>query len=677
MADADKSKSKVAPVLLTGAGLLAAAVVAFGAGYLVRGGCAPAATAPPAPAVTPQVQAAPSSATVWTCSMHPQVRQPKPGRCPICAMALIPLTGDQQAGAGPREFATTDEGRALMEIETAPVERKFVTATVQMVGKVEYDETRLAYITAWVPGRLDRLFVDYTGVPVRKGDHLVEMYSPELLSAQEELIQALAATANLGASDSRLVREATQAMIVAAREKLRLFGLKVEQIAEVEKRGKVSDHITIYAPIGGIVVHMNALEGMYVNTGTRIYTIADLSRVWVKLDAYESDLGWLRYGQAVEFTTVAYPGETFTGTVAFIDPILDERTRTVKVRVNAPNAEGRLKPGMFIKALVRSRVAAGGRVMDAHLAGKWMCPMHPDVVKDGAGSCDICEMPLVRTESLGYVSIDPAKADKPLVIPASAALVTGKRAVVYVEVPGRDRPTYEGRQITLGPRAGDYYLVRDGLREGERVVVKGNFKIDSALQIQAKPSMMSPEGGAAPAAHHHGDRPSPARLKAVSESVRNAFAQVLAGYMAIQTALASDDLPGAAKAANEAQTVLDELRKRPPTGDGYQEWAQEAAELPNILTRAAGAKTIEDLRGAFALLSEQTIALARRFAAAGGPTVFVLHCPMAFSNRGANWLQRDREVRNPYFGSAMPRCGDVKETIPPQADGAEGGHRHE
>ena len=180
------------------------------------------------------------------------------------------------------------------------------------------------------------------------------------------------------------------------------------------------------------------------------------------------------------------------------------------VRDNAPNADGRLKPGMFIKALVRSQVAAGGRVMDARLAGKWMCPMHPDVVKDAAAACDICEMPLVRTESLGYVSVDPDKADKPLVVPASAALVTGKRAVVYVEAPGRDRPTYEGREVALGPRAGDYYLVRDGLAEGERVVVKGNFKIDSALQIQARPSMMSPEGGAAPPAHPQGDRPPPA-----------------------------------------------------------------------------------------------------------------------------------------------------------------------
>ena len=501
MADVRNPGRRAFAAALKAFGLLAAVALAFGAGYLVRWGGAPAESPTPGPAGAGLEPHPPETAAVWTCSMHPLIRRPKPGRCPICGMALIPVARHEAAGG--REFVTTEESRRLMQIETAPVERRFVTATLRMVGTVEYDETRLAYITAWVPGRLDRLFVDYTGVPVRKGDHMVEIYSPELLSAQEELLQALKAVKGLQASDSSLIRETADATVDAVRDKLRLWGLKPEQIAEVEKRDKPSDHVTLYAPAGGIVVHKNAVEGMYVTTGSRIYTIADLSRVWVKLDAYESDLAWLRYGQQVEFSTVAYPGEAFTGTVAFIDPVLDARTRTVKVRVNAPNAEAKLKPGMFVTALVRSHVAAGGRVMDARLAGKWICPMHPDVIKTDAGPCDICGMPLVRTESLGYVSLDPDKADKPLVIPATAALVTGTRAIAYVEVPGRDKPTFEGREILLGPRAGDWYLVRGGLKEGERVVVKSNFKIDAALQIQARPSMMSPAPGEAEGDSRH------------------------------------------------------------------------------------------------------------------------------------------------------------------------------
>ena len=440
-------------------------------------------------------------AEVWICSMHPQIRRSQPGKCPICPMDLILVSDYSKKMSGMRELTISEAAKALMDIETAAVERKFVTAEIRMVGKIDYDETLLAYITAWVPGRLDRVFVDYTGVEVNKGDHLVEIYSPELLSAQAELLQAIEAVKRLEKSDVSIVREATEATVVAAREKLRLWGLTPQQIAEIEKRGKATDHLTIYAPIGGVVVHKNARQGMYVKTGTRIFTIADLSYVWVKLDAYESDLQWIRPGQKLEFTTVAYPGEKFTGWVSFVDPILDETTRTVKVRITAPNVRGRLKPGMFVKAVVRVRAPASGKTMDAELAGKWICRHHPDVVSDVSGKCSKCGWAMVKAESL-YGDASTGE-EKPLVIPASAVLKTGTRAVVYVEVPGKDKPTFEGREILLGPRAGDYYLVRSGLKEGERVVTRGNFKIDSALQIQAKPSMMSPAGGPGAGSHSH------------------------------------------------------------------------------------------------------------------------------------------------------------------------------
>lgn len=450
--------------------------------------------------------------SLWTCSMHPEVRLPAPGRCPKCGMTLIPLETAGAEMAGVPQLTVSPQARALMGIETAPVERKFVTAEIQMVGKVDFDETRQATITAWVPGRLDRLYVDYTGLPVRKGDHMVLLYSPELLSTQTELLQARSAVKDLSGSTVEIVRTTAEATVTAAREKLRLLGLTPEQIAELERTGQASDRVTIYAPVSGIVTRKDALEGMYVSTGTPIYTIADLSAVWVKLDAYESDLIWLRYGQTVEFTTVSYPGEIFRGRVAFIDPVLNALTRTAKVRLDVPNADGRLKPEMFVKAVVRANVAAGGKVMDPDLAGKWICPMHPSVVKSAAGTCDICGMPLATTESLGYVSAGAAAAEAPLVIPVSAALTTGKRAIVYVELEGTDQPTFRGREVLLGPRAGDYYLVRGGLSEGERVVMRGNFKIDSALQIQAQRSMMLPQthparqGGAAtsPSAEGHG-----------------------------------------------------------------------------------------------------------------------------------------------------------------------------
>jgi Cu(I)/Ag(I) efflux system membrane fusion protein len=471
------------PVLVTAAAGLVLALAALAVGYGLGGRRGEG-------TVTRAARDGQMKVRFWTCSMHPQIKQPEKGLCPVCAMDLIPVSegGGDEAG-GPRRMVMSEAAQALAEIRTAPVERKFVEARVRMVGKVDYDETRVQHITAWFPGRLDRMYVDYTGIPVKKGDHLVYIYSPQLLAAQEELIQAKRAYGDALKGSSKFMKESSKATLEAAREKLRLWGLSAEQIAGVEKAGKARDHMTVYSPQSGIVITKHLNQGAYVKTGSRIYTIADLTRVWVRLDAYEADREWIRYGQNVEFTTEAYPGRVFRGKVTFIDPILDARTRTIKLRVIADNSDGRLQPGMFVRATVRPRVAAGGKVMDPSLAGKWISPMHPEVVKDRPGKCDVCGMPLVKAEEMGYVS---PKSEAPLVIPASAPLITGTRAVVYVRAPKAKRPTFEGREIVLGPRAGDYYVVRAGLQAGERVVVNGSFKIDSALQIEARPSMMNP-----------------------------------------------------------------------------------------------------------------------------------------------------------------------------------------
>lgn len=436
------------------------------------------------------------AATIWTCSMHPQIQLPKPGQCPICGMDLIPLD-DQDDDPGPRALSMSESDRALAEIQTTRVERRFVESEIRMVGKVTYDETKVRSVSAWVPGRLDRLFVDYTGTAVAEGDHMVLLYSPKLLEAQGSLIEAAKSLAETANETSRFLRDSARRHLESEREKLRLWGLTDEQIAAIEKRGTVEPHIQINSPLSGVVIHKNAVEGMYVQTGTPIYTVADLSEVWLELDAYEMDFSWIRYGQAVEFATEAYPGETFAGWISFVPPYLNETTRTKKIRVNVGNEDLRLKPGMFVRAVVRSKVATGGRVMAPDLANKFICPMHHEIVKDESGTCDVCGMALVTTESLGFVTAeDPAQA--PIVVPTSAVLLTGRRGVVYVAVPDRERPTYEGREVVVGPRAGDWYVIKEGLSEGEVVVTNGNFKIDSALQILAKPSMMSlsGEGGA-------------------------------------------------------------------------------------------------------------------------------------------------------------------------------------
>jgi len=633
-----KQRAALAAVLGAAVALTVVVAVAHSVGYQ-RGGSG-----------TPTVDAAPgeAAATTWTCSMHPQIQLPKPGKCPICFMDLIPLSDDSTGTGHPRQLKMSPSAVALAEIQTTPARREHVTKTVRMFGKVEFDETRVSNITAWVPGRLDRLFVDFTGVIVRKGDHLVELYSPSLIVAQRELIATWRAQQRLPEKDRGL----TAANLRSATEKLRLLGVLPEQIEEIKRLGKPIDHLTIYAPIGGIVIEKHANEGMYVQTGTKIYTIADLSTVWVFLDAYESDLRWLRYGQQVRFTTESHPGEVFDGRIVFIDPILDKKTRSVKVRVNVSNPQGKLKPGMFVRARAESRLAAGGKVFDPSLAGKWISPMHPEIIKDGPGKCDVCGMDLVPAEELGYRAPDK-NLPAPIVIPATAPLITGKRAVVYVRLPGEEQPVFEGREVVLGERAGDLYLVRHGLEEGDLVVTRGNFKIDSALQIQARPSMMSPDDTAA------------GEALTIPSRFREQLAPVYDAYLELQTALADDRLPEAKKALGRLQSSLSEPDELLLDDRPRQAWRTVKMELAGAIGEKWQDADVDEIRKRFEPLSNTMLSLAAKFGHVRDAPLHRAFCPMAFDDKGAAWLQSGKKIANPYFGHQMLRCGAIQREFPP------------
>ena len=552
--------------------------------------------------------------TIWTCSMHPQIRRDGPGSCPICGMDLVPV---RESADGVRTVSISSEIKSLMNVQVSPVRRQYVTADVRMVGKIEYDETRLAHITAWVPGRLERMFVDYTGVEVNKGDHMVQIYSEALYTAQEELLAAT--RRDRPQSSSRFIEPLDLAE--SAREKLRLLGLTPEQIQTIEQRGKSSETVTIYSPVGGVVVGKLKQEGDRVQTGDRIYTVADLNHLWVQMDAYESDLAWLRYGQDVEFTTEAYPGEVFHGRIAFIDPVLNEDTRTVKVRVNVSNDDGRLKPEMFVRAIVKSNVAAGGRVLDASLAGKWISPMHPEIVKDQPGDCDICGMPLVRAESLGYVTAEPTDAAKPLIVPTSAVLLTGTRAIVYVQIPDADKPTYEGREIVIGPRAGDFYLVKSGLNEGDLVVTNGNFKLDSALQISAKPSMMTPQGGGG-GGHNHGGMEMPKADEGVTmnassmelvAAVRDAMQGIVEQYKTIQEKVEAANLAEIRAGYDELGKAVEAVPADLIGPDMRPQWFEIAMLLRNDVTEGREVDSMREADRVFALTRQHVDQMKAQF----------------------------------------------------------------
>ncbi len=573
--------------------------------------------------------------TTWTCSMHPQIQQPEPGKCPICGMDLIPLKSDSSNDIGPRAMRMSASARALADIQTVEVKRQFPEAQIRLVGKLGYDETKVKSLTARFPARIDDLFVNFTGVEVQKGEHLARVYSPDLLTAQKELLTAYRSDPN-----SSITR--------AAQEKLRLWDLLPEQISAILENDEARDHFVLSAPVGGVVVTKNVKEGDYLKTGEPLFKIVDLSQLWLYLDAYESDLAWLHFGQDVSFSVESFPGEMFHGKVSFIEPEVNQTTRTVSVRVNVSNTDRRLKPGMFARGTIQARMALGGKVFVPELAGKWISPMHPEIVKDAPGQCDICGMDLVSAEELGYVQEGEESA--PLVVPLSAVLRTGKRAVVYIEIPDTERPTYEGREVVLGPRAGDLIIVNEGLNEGDRVVTQGAFKIDSALQIQAKPSMMNPEGGGPAPGHNHGQgttNVAPTAADADLSITTEVAKKLMPSYLELQKALASDNL----EASKEQLKTMMEI-----TG--------HTGLLPELFHAMLSAETLDTVRKPhFDTLSTAMIAAVKADSHAFEGDVYQMHCPMVYGATGADWLQTTDDLQNPYFGSMMLTCGEVMQNL--------------
>lgn len=372
---------------------------------------------------------------VWTCSMHPQIKQDKPGKCPICGMDLIPLKTSGKGGDGvvdPNAIQLSEEAAALANIQTTKVSRQNPVKDVQLYGTIQADERLLQSQTSHVSGRIEKLFINFTGETVRQGQTIATIYSPDLLNAQQELLEAVKMQAQ------------QPALLLAAREKLRLWKLNDDQIAEIERSGNASPLVSIKANTSGIIVAKKVSQGDYINQGSVLFDIANLSQVWAMFDAYEVDLPFLRVGDKIEFTLQALPGKTFSGRISFIDPILDKTTRTAKVRVETANPGLQLKPEMYANAIIKA--------------------------------------PLKQYNN-------------EMVIPKSAVLWTGKRSIVYVKQPNMESPTFMLRQIELGPSLGASYVVISGLNDGEEIVTNGTFTVDASAQLEGKLSMMNLETG--------------------------------------------------------------------------------------------------------------------------------------------------------------------------------------
>lgn len=574
----------------------------------------------------------------YICPMMCTPPSTEPGRCPVCAMELVEATG----GGGGDGISVTIEpsARRLVGIQTAMSKMGEVTRTIRTIGSIDYDESKRSTISAYIDGRLEKLYANYVGMRVSEGEDLALIYSPKLYSAQTEFLSSL--------ERERLGRLGGGNHLASiAQENLSELGMTDAQIEALRKSRKAESRIRIKSPQSGTVIEKNAVEGDYVTTGQIIYRVADLSSVWLMLDLFPDDASAVRFGQQVEAEIQSLPGQVFTGRVAFIDPTVDAKTRTVRVRVEMMNFDGMLKPGDYATARITVPAVPTDVVYDPALAGKYISPMHPQVIRDEPGTCPLCDMDLVATEQLGYAA-EPQPENRVVTVPRDSVLLTGGNSVIYVETdPGR----FEIRRVTVGPMTDTEAVVLEGLAAGETVATRGNFLIDSQMQLSGNPSLMDPS---------RAPRFSPGPIELPSNrpvllagETANQFDRAYQAYFAIQATMAADQAPPPV-ALNALMTNLAHLEMAVDVPD-------EAQTQLATARRSAGRMShdLETARDAFRGVSHAMLRAAM-FARGTETSRRLAHyyCPMV-PGGGGDWMQPGGELANPYWGSEMLRCGDA------------------
>ncbi len=532
---------------------------------------------------------------IWTCSMHPQIRQAEPGECPICGMDLILL--DANTSSDPLVLEMTVEAAKLANIQTTVLgdHEGAGEKLIRLSGKIQEDERLASSQVAHVPGRIEKLFVSFTGEQVRRGQKLATVYSPELITAQQELLEAIK------------LRDVSPGLVEAARNKLKFWKISQSVIDRIEQRGSIRETFNIYADADGIVSKRRVAVGDYVKVGEPLFDLMNLNNVWVLFDAYEEDLANIRLGDRIEFTTPSVPNHTFRTRVTFIDPVMNPTTRVAYVRTEMNNSQGHLKPEMFVTGILKKK---------RHGKSK-------------------------------------------LTVPKSAVLWTGKRSVVYVKKPDTVIPSFEFREIEIGDALGDIFEVVAGLELGEEVVTYGAFSIDAAAQLNNQTSMMNKNVMLKGADH---TEHLPDYTDQTPQAFKIQLADVAESYIPMKDAFVATNTQDAAQSAQKVLDQIAQVDMNLIKGPAHIYWMDQLKAMKAHIEKITSLDDIEEQRKQFDFFSEALIKSVKVF---GIPKdkYYVQHCPMANDNQGADWISKEKAIKNPYFGEKMLTCGITQDSI--------------
>ncbi|PHS07312.1 MAG: efflux transporter periplasmic adaptor subunit [Kordia sp.] len=533
---------------------------------------------------------------MWTCSMHPQIIQPEAGDCPICGMDLIPTEAGAD-GLAADQFKLTKNAMALANIQTSIVGNSITEDnTIKLSGKIIENEEANTVQVSYFSGRIERLNIGFTGEKVKKGQLLATIYSPELFAAQQELITASS------------LKESQPELYKAVRNKLKLWKLSEKQINQIEKYKKVKENFPVYATVSGTVSEKLVEQGEAIKQGQPLLKIANLNTVWASFDVYENQINLFKKDQDISIRTTAYPNKEFNAKVSFIDPVLNTRTRTVKLRAILNNSTNEFKPGMFVE----------GRIETAKLSEK-----------------------------------------QAVSIPSTAILWTGKRSVVYIKATPNE-PVFEMREVTLGNAIGENYEVLEGLTNGDEIVVNGTFTVDAAAQLRGKKSMMN-NHKKTEADKSEAENKEVKRLM-VSPKFQEQLRLVFNDYINLKDALIIDDSKTVMTNANTILKKLGKVNMKLLTkAKAHNHWMQLEKVIHTSASSIKQTSDIKEQRNHFKELSSHLIIAIKTFGI--NKKVYHQFCPMADDNKGAYWLSKEIQVLNPYFGNVMLKCGEVKETI--------------